>query len=169
MTPPTSSEYAPFYAGYVARVGDADVVAVLSRQSREDLAFLRALPAEKHDFAYAAGKWTVKELIGHMADAERIFAYRALRIGRGDATPLAGFEENDYTPASRMHRRSFDNVLNELETVRNASLSLIESFDGEALAQMGTASERPVSTKGLIYSIAGHWAHHLAKIKELYV
>lgn len=169
MTAPQPNEYAPFYEKYVSKIGDMDVIAILQDQLRQDIPTMLNLPADRHDHAYAPGKWTLKEVIGHMADTERIFAYRVMRIGRGDSTPLPGFDENMYVPNSRIGRRHFDDVVGELASVRMASLTLIESLDDEALAQFGTASGYPVSTKGVIYSLAGHWMHHTGIIRDRYL
>jgi len=169
MPAPQPNEYAPFYGKYVTLIGERDIIAMLETQYAEDLAWLRGLPADRHRFAYAEGKWTLQEVLQHMSDTERIFAYRALRFGRGDTTPLPGFDENTYTPAARVARRSYESVVEELAAVRLASLALVRSFDEEALSQFGTASGNAMSCRGAVYSIAGHWMHHMNIIRERYV
>jgi transposase len=165
---PAPSEYAPFYAGYVERVPEGDVLAQLARQLDETRALLGDLPPSRAVHRYAAGKWSVAEVVGHVTDAERIFAYRALRIARGDATPLASFDENAYVPAGSFDRRTLPDLLDELATVRYATLTLMRGLPAEAWARSGVASGRPVSVGALAYIIAGHELHHVAILRERY-
>ena len=119
--------------------------------------------------SYAPGKWTLREVIGHLSDAERIFGYRLLRIARGDQTPLAGFDENTYVPAAGFERRPLKAVAAEFASVRDATLTLLDGMTPEALALRGTASDKPISARALVYIIAGHEKHHLGVIKERYL
>jgi hypothetical protein len=168
---PGAGEYAPFYEGYVSRVPEGDVVEMLARQCGEASAFLRAVPPEKGDYRYAPGKWTVKEVVGHVSDAERIFAYRVLRIGRGDQTPLPGFDENAYAEVAGpgFRARTMESLVGDWEDARRATLSLMHSLDEEAFARVGTASGAPVSVRALAYILFGHMDHHLAVIRERYL
>ena len=118
---------------------------------------------------YAPGKWTIKEVLIHICDTERIFAYRALRIGRGDITPLPGFEQDDYVPVSQANSRSIKNILAEYESVRKATLTLFNSMPRQAFTHIGTCNNSPVSLRALAYMIAGHEMHHVAIIKERYL
>jgi hypothetical protein len=167
-TPPQSDEYAPFYAGYVALVREDDVLYLLARQPA-DLRHLCGGLSDADALArYAPGKWSVKEVVAHLADAERIFAYRALRVGRGDATPLPGFDENAYVPASGADRRPLAELLDEFEAVRAATLALFRGMPEEAWERRGVASGAPVSTRALAYVAAGHAQHHLELFRERY-
>ncbi|HEY6218572.1 MAG TPA: DinB family protein [Gemmatimonadaceae bacterium] len=166
---PTSEEYAPYYGKYVSLVpdDDMDIVHLLADQHHETVDALRKAK-QKGDFAYAEGKWTVKDVIEHVCDTERIFAYRALRIARGDTTPLPGFEQDDYVKTAEASRRSMDDLLEELWSVRAATLSLAKHLPKASLTRRGTASGNPVSVRALLYIIAGHERHHLAILKERY-
>ena len=165
---PEPDEYAPAFRRYVERVPERPVLAELARQGSETAARLSALPAEKGRYRYAPGKWSVAEVVGHIADCERVFAYRALRIARGDATPLAGFDENAWMTAAPFGRRALADVLHELAAVRQSTLALFESLDAEALARTGVANDAKVSARALAYIIAGHELHHLAVLRERY-
>jgi DinB superfamily len=165
---PESSEYAPFYAGYVARVPAGNVLELMAEGGRITRDLVAGLEDAAALYRYAPGKWSIKEVLGHMADAERIFAYRALRFGRGDETPLAGFEENDYVPAGRFDARSVADLVAELEVVRNGTLSLFRHFDGADLARFGTANEHPISVRALGVILVGHEIHHRAILGERY-
>lgn len=166
---PTSDEYAPYYGTYIKLVPDdgVDVVHHLMEQHHETVDALRKAKG-KGDHAYAPGKWMVKDVIEHICDAERIFAYRALRIGRGDTTPLPGFEQDDYVKTAEAGRRTMDDLLDELWSVRAATLSLAKYLPKQSLTLRGTASGNPVSVRALLYIIAGHERHHFAILKDKY-
>lgn len=166
---PDATEYAPFYAGYVAQVPDGDIVSLLEVQARDTAALLAGLSDERGEYRYAPDKWTLKEVIGHIADAEQIFAYRALRIARGDGTPLASFDENAYVPVAECGRRTLADLVAELGTVRAATLTLVRSLTDTAAARTGTASGKTISVRALVYIIAGHERHHLALVRERYL
>lgn len=166
---PAADEFAQYYARYLAQVPDGDVVATLTSQIDDTLAFLRALPAPRAAYRYAEGKWSVKEVVGHIADAERIFAYRALRIARGDETPLPGFDQDPYVRAANFDARSLLALASELESVRRATLTLLRSMDDESLRRRGVASGAPVTARALAYIIAGHERHHMEILRTRYV
>jgi uncharacterized damage-inducible protein DinB len=166
---PEPGECAPPHFAYVREVPDVDVLLSMERQIHETTALLEALPGEKADFAYAPGKWTVKQVIGHLIDAERIFSYRALRLARGDSTPLPGFDENAYVPASAAERRSIVDLLGELHAVRRASLALFQHLPAEAPTRTGSVNGVTVSVRALVWVIAGHERHHLRILKERYL
>ena len=157
---PEAGEFIPYYEKYIARVPDGDFVEILARQADETLSILRELPDNAADMAYAEGKWTVKELIGHLCDAERIFCYRLLRIGRGDQTPLEGFDENAYAPAGEFNTRSLASMLEEFAAVRAATITLIAGMPTDGWLRTGTANESPVSARAIAFIIAGHELHH---------
>jgi uncharacterized damage-inducible protein DinB len=165
---PAADEHAPYYGKYIALVPNGDVVAVLRDQSAETVRLLRNLPPGKADYAYAPGKWTVKEVVGHVIDAERIFAYRVLRFARGDKTELASFDENTYVPAGQFGRRTMNDLLEEYEAVRASSIHLARHLEAEALDRRGTASQNPVTVRALLYIIAGHERHHIGLLRERY-
>jgi uncharacterized damage-inducible protein DinB len=166
---PTSEEYAPAYAGYVGQVSAENVIAALENNGAETLALVRGLSAEKGDYRYAEGKWSVKELIGHITDSERIFAYRILRIARGDATPLPGFDQDPYVVNGLHATRTLASLADEFETVRGATLSLVKSLDETAWARRGVASDNEISVRALIYITAGHEIHHVKILQERYL
>ncbi len=160
---PDASEHAAVYAAYVARVPDVGARASLATGLD---AFATALDGADH--AYAPGKWTVRQVVQHVADAERIFATRALRIARGDATPLPGFDENTYADATAGDTRPLSSVLAELRAVRAATLALVDGLPDEAWSRVGTASGHAVSVRALVWITAGHALHHEAVLRERY-
>lgn len=166
---PGADEFAPFYASYVAGVPDGDVIRALAGQGEGFLRLLKDIGDEKAAFAYAAGKWTIKEVVLHMADAERIFAYRVLRIARADATPLASFDENAYTPMSGANDRPLDTLLGEFAAVRGATLALLRWIPEEAWVRRGVASGKNVSVRALAWIAAGHAMHHERILRERYM
>lgn len=166
---PSADEFAPFYAGYVSAVPDGDVTRALSAQGESLLHLLKDLEEVKAAGAYAPGKWTVKEVILHMADAERIFAYRLLRIARGDETPLPPFDENAYVPLSGAADRPLDSLLGEFAAVRGATLALLRWLPEAAWTRRGIASGKVVSARALAWIAAGHAMHHERILRERYV
>jgi hypothetical protein len=165
---PDATEYAPFYTGYVALVPEADVVSALRDSGREITAALAAIPESRGGFRYADGKWTIRELVGHVIDAERIFTYRALRLARGDSTPLPSFEENDYVRSAGSDVRTMADLVAEQRAVRESTVHMVASFPDEAWTRTGTVSGRPVSVRALAYITAGHARHHLAILRDRY-
>jgi DinB superfamily len=165
---PAPGEYAPHYAGYVARVPQGDVLARLPRQIAETAALLRPLDAAKARHRYVPGKWSVIEVLGHLADTERIMAYRALRVGRGDETPVAGFDENVYVPAGEFERRSISDVLGEFEAVRAATVALLGGLPEAAWTRWGVANGQRVTVRALAHIIAGHELHHVDVLRTRY-
>jgi hypothetical protein len=166
---PAADEFAPFYAGYVQQVPDGDIVEALIGGAEIAAALLGDLPDDLASRAYAPGKWTLKEVALHCADTERIFAYRALRIARGDTTPLPGFDENAYTPISGASSRTLEDILDELQSVREASVTLFSGLPPEAWTRRGMASGKEVSVRGIAWITAGHLLHHLGVIQDRYL
>lgn len=161
ITKPDESEYADYYGRYVALVpDDAEIISVLHRQLGETLDLLRGVSETDGNMRYAPGKWSIKDVIGHISDTERIFAYRALRFARGDATPLPGFEQDDYVVNARFDDYNLAELADEFEYVRRATISLLKQFTDEAWQRSGIASDNPVSVRALAYIIAGHELHH---------
>lgn len=166
---PASDEYAPYYKTYVDAVNTDDIVAFLEQQKETELDFLRNIKWEKWELAYAPDKWTLAEVVIHMIDAERIFAYRALRIARGDKTPLPGFDQDPYVPNSAAASRTPASIADEFAAVREATIHLFKNFTDEMWDRRGIASEKEVSVLALAFIIAGHTAHHLNIIRERYL
>lgn len=169
LSRPKADEYAEFYGSYVARVPDGDVRDHLRTQLHETIALLSGVPDAKAEQAYGAGKWTLKEVLLHMSDAERVFNYRLLRIARGDATPLSAFDENAWVPHSCANRRSMTSLVLEFAAIRASTLQLMDSLTDEAWARRGTASGHAVSARALAYICCGHERHHVVIIRERYL
>ena len=166
---PAEGDYDAWYASYVSAVPEGDVVGFLRRQRGEALALLGSIPAERAGFRYAPGKWSIAEVVGHVIDAEWIFTTRALRIARGDETPLPGFDSDEYAVRAGQAGRSLESLAEELGHLRSANLALFSSFDETALDRRGTASDRPITVRAQLYIIAGHAAHHLDVLRERYL
>jgi len=165
---PAADEYNSFYAGYVEKVPDGEVLKFLETQLRETRGLLSVLSEGRGGFRYAPEKWSLKEVIGHLCDAERIFAYRALRFARADETPLSSFDEDKYVPAGKFDTRTMASLVDEFVQVRDATLALVRSLDAEMGARRGTASGKPITVRALVWIIAGHTAHHVGVLKERY-
>lgn len=165
---PAQDEFAPYYAPYVAAVPDGDVTRTLAHQGDSFLARLKDQSEAQANHAYAEGKWTVKQVVQHITDAERIFAYRMLRIARGDATPLSSFDENAYAAAGGANDRPLDTLLGEYAAVRGATLALLRWMPEDAWTRRGTASGKEVSVRGLAWITAGHAMHHERMLVEKY-
>lgn len=168
-TAPAPSEYAPYYQKYVSLVPAGDVVETLRRQSADTLALLGAISEERAGTRYEPGKWSVKELVGHLLDSERVFTYRALRFARGDRTPLPGFDQDPYVRAGNFDARTLADLAAEFEQVRAATVSLLRSLDEEAWGRRGTANDNEVSVRALAYIVAGHEAHHVNILRTKYL
>lgn len=166
---PDPSEYAPFYAGYIAKVPDGDLIGVLEANLEEFSRTLGALAEVRGGFAYAPGKWTLKEVIGHVIDAERVFSYRAMWIARGDLAPLPGFDEKPWVPLSGANARSVADLLGEFRAVRAATLALFRHLPADSVTRRGVASGQEVSVRALAWIIAGHAIHHLGILRERYL
>jgi hypothetical protein len=166
---PGTDEIPSYAAGYVARVPDGDIVDVLSRQIAETVALLESISESNADYRYEPEKWSIKEVVGHIGDAERIFAYRALRFARADATPVEGFDENTYVIHAPFTRTTLVNLTNELEHIRRSTLHLFANLDSEAMQRRGTANGLEVSVRALAFIIAGHENHHLNILRTRYL
>ena len=166
---PRADEYAAAYGGYVARVPRGDLVRILDRQIRATVTLLKSVPPGQEDHAYAPGKWTIKEVAGHLADVERVMGYRALRIARGDATELAGYDDEAYVAAGCFGGRALADLVGELRTVRRATVSLFAGLPADAWTRRGHANGEPVSVRALACIIAGHELHHRALLRDRYL
>jgi DinB superfamily len=169
LAPPGPDEYGTYYARYIDQVpAGTDIVDLLARQRDSTLARFTAVPEARGGHRYAPGKWTVRELLVHLSDVERIMAYRALRVARGDTTPLPGFDENAYAPLSNAEAHPLAALAEEWGDVRRATLSFFRHLAPEAWSRRGTASDAPVSARSLAWIIAGHERHHLGILAERY-
>src|SRR5947209_4806371 len=164
---PSQTEHSPYYSRYVSLVPETDIFTTLQKQA-EDMESLRGLSDEEACFRYAPDKWSIKQVLGHVMDTERIFAYRALRIARADQTPLAGFEQDDYVRNGPFERVSMTELMNEYVAIRNATVSLFRHLSPEAWSRRGLANNNEVTVRALLYIIAGHERHHRQILKEKY-
>lgn len=165
---PAPGDYAPYAEKYVALVSGDDVLDSLRTQLKQTATLFSGRSERDGNFRYAPGKWSVKDVVGHIGDTERIFSYRALRIARGDPTPLQGFEQDDYVRNARFSERKLQDLVDEYADVRQATLALFGSLDEEAWHRRGVASNNPVTVLALAYLIAGHELHHRKILDELY-
>jgi hypothetical protein len=165
---PQADEHAPYYGKYIAQVPEGDLVSMLREQLLDTVSLLRGA-GDRADYAYAPGKWTLKESIGHIGDVERVMAYRALRIARNDQTDLPGFDENAYVENANFAARTLEDLLEELQVIRASTIHLARHLSADELARRGTANGNGVSARALFYIIAGHERHHVQLFREKYL
>ena len=167
---PEKNEYAEFFANYVSLVEETDVISALQNQTNDLRALLAGVSAaKKENFRYADDKWSVKELLGHIIDGERVFSYRALRFSRGDQTPLAGFEENSYVAGSNFAGSSLADLIEEFSLLRASNVLLFKNLTEEAWLRRGTASDAEISVRALAFIMVGHVRHHANVLRERYL
>ncbi|HEX3578658.1 MAG TPA: DinB family protein [Thermoanaerobaculia bacterium] len=166
---PQASEYNSYYQRYIDLATDDDVVAALDAQSHETATLLGGISEQQAGYRYEPDKWSVKQLVGHLTDGERIFAYRALRIARGDATPLPGFEQDPYVANAASDDRSIADLAEELATLRRANVMMFRALPAEAWGRVGTASDNAISVRALAFIMLGHERHHLRILRERYL
>jgi uncharacterized damage-inducible protein DinB len=169
MNRPDRTEFAPYYDTYISLIEGDNVFPVLEAQISDLRTLFFDTPEERGTFAYAEGKWTIKEVLSHIIDGERIFAYRILRVSRGDETPMEGFEQDDYIATSNANNRTFADLLDEFEHQRSANLLMIRNISDEAAKRLGIASGNKISARALAYILAGHVTHHLRILRERYL
>ena len=165
---PEADEAAPGYHGYIAKVPDGNLGDHLMDQLHELEHLLTQVTDRAALTRYAEGKWSIKEVLGHLSDAERIFSYRLLRIGRGDETPLSGYDENAYVPTGRFDQRPLPMLLAEFRSVRLSTAALIEGMGDECWTRRGLANGKPVSARAMAYIIVGHVTHHIGVLRDRY-
>jgi hypothetical protein len=165
---PEPGEYAPYYDRYISLISGEDILGTLDRQRREMLLLLCGHDESDGDLRYAPDKWSVKEVIGHVCDTERVFAYRALRIARGDRTPMEGFEQDDYVKNGPFARAPLAEIIEDYIAVRRTTLTLLRNLDEAAWMRRGIANKNEVSVRALGYTIAGHELHHRRILEEKY-
>jgi len=166
---PNTNEYGAYYQGYIDKVPEGTIVDNLKKSIVATKAVILSIPEDKGDYAYADGKWTIKELLAHMIDVERVMSYRAMSVARNDKTSLPGFDHDNYVVESNASARTIENLIEEFEAVRMATILQFQHFTDEMLIRLGTASENPVSPRALGFIIIGHEAHHMKILKERYL
>jgi hypothetical protein len=165
---PTDTEYAPFYGGYIARVPESDPLSALEAQPAELRMFADRVTPEDELYRYALGKWSVRQVFGHLIDTERVMGYRAFCVGRGEGNPLPGFDENEYVARADSEERPIKELAHEFAAVRHANLWAIRRWAPEDWDRIGTANGKPVSARALAYIMAGHVRHHIALLRDRY-
>jgi hypothetical protein len=165
---PDLSEYAPYYGRYIDLIKESDILRLLTAQIDTTVEFLRTIPASSGDFRYADGKWSVKEVLGHMIDTERVFAYRALSIARNDPASLPGFEQDDWVRAAVFGAQPLSQLVSEFEFVRRADIFFFHHLTLEAWSRRGVASGCEFTVRALAYVIAGHERHHVQILQTRY-
>lgn len=166
---PDSSEHAPYFEKYIALVPDGDIVEIVASQIEDTARLLSGVGEAKALYRYAPGKWSLKEVVGHLADTERVLSYRALRFSRNDQTPLAGFDENVFVAHASFDARPLADLVEEFRHVRQATVALFCRMTPEMAARRGVANQNEVTVRALAYIIAGHERHHVAIIKDRYL
>jgi hypothetical protein len=170
LTPPTPEEFSPYYTDYIQRARDqVDVLGVLPMQIDALNSMLGRLTEEQTRFRFGPAEWSIKELVGHLNDVERVFSYRLLRVSRNDKTPIPGFEQDDYVREAGFDEHPLKDLLQEFELLRRANILMINNMSEEAIQRIGTASNNPVSARALIYMLVGHVDHHVASLQENYL
>jgi hypothetical protein len=165
---PEPGEYAPYYGRYISLVVGNDILETLDEQRRQMVLLLSGRDEADGDFRYAPEKWSAKEVLGHVCDTERIFAYRALRIARGDQTPIEGFEQDDYVKNGPFARRPLEDLIEDYIAVRRGTISLFRNLDEAAWLRRGVANKNEVSVRAIAYTVAGHELHHRRILEEKY-
>jgi uncharacterized damage-inducible protein DinB len=166
---PESSEYAPYYERYTSLVPEGDVVSILTRQLGESLKLLRGIDEAQANYRYAPDKWSIKQLLGHVIDTERVFTYRALRFARNDPQALIGYDQDQFVNGADFDARTFADLVDEFEHVRRATIHLFKPLSDEEWLRRGTANDNEVSVRGLAFILAGHETHHMSILKSRYL
>ena len=169
ITKPTSEEYAPFYENYISKVNNNDLIDALEKGKTEAIKFINSIPENKLDYCYQEGKWSIREIIVHLMDVERIFTYRALRFSRNDRTALAGFDEEEYVPESNASARSLQSLISEYNALRGSTIEFFKNITPEMSLRTGIANGKEISVRALGFIIPGHEIHHMNVIKERYL
>ncbi len=169
MQRPKQGDYSPYYEDYIKLVEGNDPVNIMEKQLTETPKFFGAIPEAKGNYSYAEGKWTIKEILGHIIDTERVFAYRVMCIARGEKQSLPGFEQEDWVKASNFAKRKLIDLIDEYKKLREANLAMLKSLDEEAIGRKGIANNKNITVNALFYIIPGHEKHHLNILKERYL
>ncbi|MBS4174376.1 DinB family protein [Bacillus sp. FJAT-49736] len=166
---PQSNEYIPYYSTYIQLVPEGDIIGILEEQVQDTVKLLKNISPSQAHFRYGPDKWTIKEVIGHIADTESIMSYRLLSFARGEMAELPGFDEDSYVQAADFNRLSAEDLLDNFEAVRKANVLLLKSLDEGMWTRGGSANESPVTVRALAWIIAGHELHHRSIIKDRYM
>lgn len=166
---PQESEYAVYYGRYIGRIEGTDIVAILEGQLEPTLQLLRHIDEQTANFRYEPGKWSVKELVGHIIDSERVFAYRALVFGRNDKAILPGFDQDKWAESAHYATLPFSQIISEFEAVRRSTIALLRQYDAAAWSRIGVANDKQMTTRSVAFVIAGHLQHHLDILKTRYL
>ncbi len=169
MNRPKPGDYAQYYEQYISEIKGSNILKVLESQLSETIVLLKSVTEEKGNYKYAEGKWTIKEVIGHFTDTERIFAYRALCFARGETKVLPGFEQDDYVNSGKFNEKPLSDLINEFRLLRESNLVLFKSFNADSLAKAGRVEDNRVTVLAILFIIAGHTRHHLKIIEEKYL
>ena len=166
---PKADEHLPYYSLYIDRVPDGDVIATLEKQIPETIEFLRSIPEDRADYQYAPGKWTPRQIVGHLSDGERVFQYRAWRFSRADTTPVPGFDENHYVDHAPFQNVSMSDLIDEFEQMRKASVHMFRNMDEDSMSRRGSANGAEITVRALAWIMAGHETHHMQVLREKYL
>jgi hypothetical protein len=166
---PEPTEYAEYFRGYISKVPDGDIIDILSSQHREFMGLLGNIGEKKGEFRYAPGKWSVKEVVGHVVDTERIFGARALCIARGETVPLPSYDQDAYVEKGNFGARTVEDLAAEFDGLRSSHLALMRSFDDDVLNRRGMAANNEFTVRAVVWTIAGHLNHHLEVLRERYL
>jgi uncharacterized damage-inducible protein DinB len=169
MNLPKPNEYAEFYSGYINEIPHDNVIKLLEDGRDELQSLIRSLPEDKGSHSYAEGKWSIKEVLGHIADVERVHSFRVMSFARGETKSLPGFEQDDYVREADFNTRSLASLADELKHLRNANIALFKSFDEKTLLRKGLSNNHLFTVRAFIFIIAGHELHHLKILKERYL
>ncbi|HSQ25447.1 MAG TPA: DinB family protein [Pyrinomonadaceae bacterium] len=169
MSRPLESEYAPYYQGYVNQVSEAEILPVLRSQMDDLDVLLDRVTPEKETYAYAEGKWSIREIVGHLIDGERVFGYRALCIARGEQQNLPGFDQDDYMLTAPYKHIDLENLLSELRLIRLGNIAMFRTFDEDSWSRVGTANGNQITVRALAFIMAGHVRHHMNMLRERYL
>jgi uncharacterized damage-inducible protein DinB len=169
MERPKQNEYALYYDPYIKQLVGNDILKILTGQLERTVNFFKSISEDKGNYAYAEGKWSIKEVLGHVIDTERVFSYRALCIARGEQQSLPGFEQDDYVKTAQFNRRTLSSLVDDYRYTREADIALFKSFDNEATGRWGTASNNKVTVRAIMFITAGHEEHHINILKDKYL
>lgn len=168
MSRPAETEYAPDYQSYVSHVTEDEILPAMRSQIDAVDVLLDRVAPERETYAYAEGKWTIRQIVGHLIDGERVFGYRALCIARGETQDLPGFDENEYMVSARYDQIALEDLLSEFRLVRLSNIAMMRNFDDDAWTRVGTANGSPVTVRALAYVMVGHTRHHMGVLRERY-
>ena len=169
MERPKQNEYAPYYEIYIRHLVGDDIITILTNQLERTVNFFKSINEDKSNYAYAEGKWSIKEVLGHIIDNERVFSYRALCIARGEQQQLPGFEQDDYVKTAHFNKRALSSLVDDYKYTREADIALFKSFDEESIGRWGIASNNKVTVRAIMFIIAGHEEHHINTLKDKYL